>query len=257
MVPTNPTAAVLLIGNEILSGRTQDINLNHIATSLSEVGIRVCECRVIPDSEPVIVDALNTLRNQYTYVFTTGGIGPTHDDITAQCVANAFDVPLLQHPEAVSRLTAYFASRDVEANEARMRMANVPQGGSLVDNPVSVAPGFCIGNVYVMAGVPRIMQAMLANIIPTLEHGDSLQSVTVVCDLPEGLISEPLGQLQAEFPHLDLGSYPGKQHTKFQVSLVARGVETEQLAQVQLRLVAMVADLGGQVIDQFSTLKDG
>jgi len=126
MTSTNPTASVLLIGNEILSGRTQDINLNHIATKLSEVGIRVCECRVIPDIESVVVEAINTLRNQYTYVFTTGGIGPTHDDITAQCVARAFGVPLLQHPEAVSRLTDYFASRNVEANEARMRMANVP-----------------------------------------------------------------------------------------------------------------------------------
>ena len=252
MTSTNPTAAVLLIGNEILSGRTQDINLNHIATKLSAVGIQVCECRVIPDIESVIVDSLNSLRSQYTYVFTTGGIGPTHDDITAQCVANAFGVPLLQHPKAVSLLSDYFASRNVEANEARMRMANVPEGGTLVDNPVSVAPGFCIGNVYVMAGVPRIMQAMLANIIPTLTHGQTLRSVTVVCDLAEGLISKPLELLQKEFPQLDLGSYPGKQHTTFQVSLVARGIDTEQLAQVQSKLVELVTDLGGHVIDQMN-----
>lgn len=252
MMSNNPTAAVLLIGNEILSGRTQDINLKHVAENLSAVGIRMCECRVIADIEEVIVDALNTLRKKYTYVFTTGGIGPTHDDITAQCVANAFGVPLLQHPQAVQLLTDYFASRGVEPNEARMRMANVPQGGTLVDNPVSIAPGFCVENVFVMAGVPRIMQAMFANILPTLEHGLALLSVTVVCNLPEGQISAPLGKLQADFPDLDLGSYPGKQDTTFQVSLVARGTDREQLGLVFVRLKELVSDLDGKVTDSKS-----
>lgn len=254
MVSNNPTAAVLLIGNEILSGRTQDINLKHIAENLSAVGIRMCECRVIADIEEVIVDALNTLRKNYTYVFTTGGIGPTHDDITAQCVANAFGVPLLQHPQAVDLLTNYFNGRGVEPNEARMRMANVPKGGTLVDNPVSVAPGFCIDNVYVMAGVPRIMQAMFANIIPTLKHGSALLSVTVVCNLPEGQISHPLGLLQDDFPDLDLGSYPGKQDSTFRVSLVARGTDREQLGQVTGRLKDLVSALDGQVIDTKSDI---
>lgn len=248
-MPDNPTAAVLLIGNEILSGRTQDINLKHIAENLSSVGIRVCECRVIADVEQVIVDALNTLRSRYTYVFTTGGIGPTHDDITAQCVANAFEVPLLQHPEAVHLLTEYFDQRGVEANEARMRMANVPKGGTLVSNPVSVAPGFCVDNVYVMAGVPRIMQAMFANILPTLKHGSALLTVTVICDLPEGKISEPLELLQADFPMLDVGSYPGKMGSGFRVSLLARGTDRQQLAAVEVRLKQLVAELDGNVVD--------
>lgn len=251
---SNPTAAVLLIGNEILSGRTQDINLQHITESLSAIGVRVCECRIIPDVESVIVDAVNTMREQYTYVFTTGGIGPTHDDITAQCIANAFDVPLLQHPQAVALLREYFTARGVEANEARMRMANVPQGGTLVDNPVSVAPGFCIHNVYVMAGVPKIMRAMLANIIPTLEHGDALLSVTVVCNLPEGLIARPLAGLQREFPQLDLGSYPGKRNTTLQVSLVARGIDRNALTEVCARLSQLVLELDGQVEDVRSDL---
>ncbi len=252
MKSNNPTAAVLLVGNEILSGRTQDINLKHIAESLSSVGIHVCECRVIADVEEVIVDALNTLREQYTYVFTTGGIGPTHDDITAQCVAKAFGVPLLQHPQAVQLLTDYFDSRGVEANEARMRMANVPQGGTLVDNPVSVAPGFCVENVYVMAGVPKIMQAMFANILPTLKHGSAFLSVTVVCNLPEGQISQPLSALQADFPDLDLGSYPGKQGGASRVSLLARGTDRERLGLVLVRLTALVSDLGGEVVETSS-----
>lgn len=252
MMSNNPTAAVLLIGNEILSGRTQDINLKHIAENLSAVGIQVGECRVIADVEAVIIDAVNTLRQQYTYVFTTGGIGPTHDDITAQCVANAFGVPLLQHPQAVKLLTDYFDSRGVDANSARMRMANVPQGGSLIDNPVSVAPGFRIENVFVMAGVPRIMQAMFANILPVLNHGSALLSVTVICDLPEGQISEPLESLQADFPELDLGSYPGKLDTTYRVSLVARGTDREQLSQVTVKLNELVSTLGGNVLESIS-----
>lgn len=246
---TNPTAGVLLIGNEILSGRTRDINLNHIALALGEVGIRVCECRVISDHELAIVEAINVLRQKYSYVFTTGGIGPTHDDITAQCVASAFSVPLLQHPQAVQRLQTYFAERGVEANEARMRMANVPDGGVLIDNPVSVAPGFRVDNVCVMAGVPKIMQAMLANVIPTLDHGDIVNTVTVVCNLPEGLLSAPLGQLQTEFQHIEIGCYPGKDINGYRVALVARGIDQLQLKTVQARLLVMVGELGGVVLE--------
>ncbi len=246
---SNPTAAVILIGNEILSGRTQDINLQHIAEHLCAVGIQVCECRVIADIEAVIVDAVNTLRHQYDYVFTTGGIGPTHDDITAQCVANAFGVPLLQHPQAVKLLTEYFQSRDVEVNEARMRMANVPQGGVLIENPVSVAPGFCVENVYVMAGVPRIMQAMFANILPTLEHGAVIYSVTVVCNLPEGIISRPLGELQEKYPQIDLGSYPGKSNATSRVSLVARGTDQDVLREVLADLEGLVGRFDGEVVE--------
>lgn len=245
-----PTAAVLLIGNEILSGRTQDINLQYIARSLSTIGISLRECRVVSDTAEVIIDALNTLRQQYTYVFTTGGIGPTHDDITAQCVADAFGVELLQHPEAVRRLTEYFASREVEANEARMRMANVPHGGTLIDNPVSVAPGFRMDNVFVMAGVPKIMQAMLRNVLPTLEPGQTFKSVAVVCDLPEGDLSAPLESIQKDYLSIDLGSYPGKHHgTSFRVELVGRGVDSPLLDDLLRDLQAMVRNMGGTVLE--------
>ncbi len=246
----NPTAAVLLIGNEILSGRTQDLNLRYIASKLSSIGVRLCECRVISDNRNAIIDALNTLRKSHTYVFTTGGIGPTHDDITAQCVADAFDVPLCQHPEAVRLLSDYFSRRNVEANEARMRMANVPDGGVLIDNPVSVAPGFRIDNVFVMAGVPKIMQSMFENILPALERGAALLSVSVVCNLPEGDLSAPLADLQEKYLSVDLGSYPGKHQTDIpQVALVGRGSDHQKLREVTVALRALVADLGGEVIE--------
>jgi molybdenum cofactor synthesis domain-containing protein len=245
----DPTAAVLLIGNEILSGRTQDLNLRYIASKLSAIGVRLAECRVIADNPAAIVDAVNTLRSTYMYLFTTGGIGPTHDDITAQCVADAFAVPLLQHPEAVTLLTNYFAKRGVEANEARMRMANVPKGGELIENPVSVAPGFRVDNVYVMAGVPKIMQSMFEHVLPELQHGSALLSATVTCNLPEGDLSAPLAELQQRFLSIDVGSYPGKYQTEVpQVALVARGTDAVRLAEVVEELQLLVAGLGGDVL---------
>ncbi len=249
VMSNDPTAAVLLIGNEILSGRTQDLNLKYIASKLSAIGVRLRECRVIADNPSAIVEALNTLRKTHTYVFTTGGIGPTHDDITAQCVADAFEVPLLQHPEAVKLLQDYFKMRGVDANEARMRMANVPDGGALIENPVSVAPGFQVDNVFVMAGVPKIMQSMFENILPTLQRGSALLSVTVTCNLPEGDLSAPLGELQQKFLSIDLGSYPGKYQTEVpQVALVGRGTDIKRLNEVAEELKLLVAKLGGDVL---------
>jgi len=203
---STPTAAVILIGNELLSGRTQDINLQYIATALTTHGIALSETRIIPDDEPVVVDAVNTLRKRYDYVFTTGGIGPTHDDITADCIANAFGVGLPIHPEAEQVLLAFFKDRDIEPNEDRMRMARVPEGGTLIDNPISAAPGFNIGNVFVMAGVPRIMQAMFDSILPSLRKGPVIQSVSVTCNLGEGTLAAELRDLQTQFPTLDLGA---------------------------------------------------
>src|SRR5579883_2540321 len=158
------TACLLIIGNEILSGRTKDANLPFLAVELNKLGVRLIECRVIPDIERTIVDTLNEVRRKFDYVFTTGGIGPTHDDITADCVAKAFGVPLREHPEALARLAAGYANPAVDLNAARRRMARVPEGGTLIDNPVSRAPGFKIGNVYVMAGIPRVMQSMFDSI---------------------------------------------------------------------------------------------
>ena len=185
----NPTACVLIIGNEILSGRTKDVNLNFIATRLTELGIRLMEGRVIPDLSDVIVDTVNNCRARYDYVFTTGGIGPTHDDITAECIAEAFGVGLVKHPEARRLIAAMCEKNGVELNEARLRMANVPEGGILVNNPISGAPGFKMENVFVLAGVPRIMRDMFAGCEIHLEGGNKVKSKTVVAYLAEGVIA--------------------------------------------------------------------
>ena len=180
------TAGVLVIGDEILSGRTKDKNIGFIAEYLTNIGIDLKEVRVVADEEQDIVDALNALRNRYTYVFTTGGIGPTHDDITADSVAKAFGVPIDYHPEVVELLRARFAERGTEMNEARMRMARVPHGAELVQNKISAAPGFWIGNVITMAGVPAIMQAMLDEVAPKLKTGAQMLSESIRADLREG-----------------------------------------------------------------------
>ncbi|MBX2825578.1 MAG: competence/damage-inducible protein A [Gammaproteobacteria bacterium] len=246
--PGNVTAALILIGNELLSGRTQDTNLHTLATTLATVGIKLAEARVIADDAQTIQDTINEMRARCTYVFTTGGIGPTHDDITAENVAAAFGVPLIEHPEAKRLLLEYFAGRGVEANAARMRMARTPEGATLVDNPVSVAPGFCIGNVYVMAGVPRIMKAMLDNIVPTLQHGKITHSRSVLCNLPEGELAKPLEAIARKFPDTDIGSYPGKGGGSFRVNLIARGEKLESLDAVESAILEMVAELGGDVL---------
>ena len=243
------TAAVLVIGNEILSGRTQDINIAYMAKALSGHGIRLCEARIIPDIESVIVDTLNTLRKEHTYVFTTGGIGPTHDDITADCIAKAFGVDIDIHQEAEKRLVAYWKERGIQSNSDRMRMARIPHGAQLIDNPVSVAPGFKKENVYVMAGVPRIMQAMFDSILPTLQQGAVIESVSVMCDLGEGTIATPLRTLQERFPNVDLGSYPGRMDGKFRVTLVGRSTDKEQLALIDQQLRKLINDAGGNILE--------
>ena len=191
-----PTAAVLLIGDEILSGRTKDKNLGFIADYLVGLGIDLKEARCVADDEGDIVAALNALRARYTYVFTTGGIGPTHDDITADAVAKAFQVPIGHHPRAMEILLAYFKEIGREPNEARLRMARTPEGATLIENAVSKAPGFRIGNVFVMAGVPKIMQAMMEAIAPTLDKGVPMQSRTVALQGGEGDVAKPLGEIQ-------------------------------------------------------------
>ena len=174
------TAALIIIGNEILSGRTKDANLPHLATELNSVGVRLAEVRVIPDIEAEIIATVNALRAKFDYVFTTGGIGPTHDDITAESIAKAFELPLTQHPEALRRLQHHYNDNGLELTAARLRMANTPEGASLIDNPISTAPGFRVGNVFVMAGVPKIMQAMLASLKDQLHGGQPMLSRTVL-----------------------------------------------------------------------------
>jgi molybdenum cofactor synthesis domain-containing protein len=206
--PEIVTAAVLVIGDEILSGRTKDKNIGYIADYLTAIGIDLKEVRVVSDDESAIVEALNALRAKFTYVFTTGGIGPTHDDITADCIAKAFGVALPHHPEAVAILKERLAKTGGELNEARMRMARIPEGAALVVNKVSGAPGFWIGNVITMAGIPTVMQSMLDEVAPKLKTGTKLISETIRADAKEGDVGTELGAIAKAHPETIIGSYP-------------------------------------------------
>jgi molybdenum cofactor synthesis domain-containing protein len=249
--PANPpkivTAAILVIGNEILSGRTKDANLHYLATGLTAIGIRLMEARVVPDIAPRIIEAVNALRAAYDYVFTTGGIGPTHDDITSETVAEAFGVKLIKHPKAVELLTQHYGEANL--TEARLRMAHVPEGASLIDNPVSTAPGFRIGNVYVLAGVPAICQAMFDGLKGGLSRGDPVHSKTVSAHVGEGVIARDLGALQQRYPSLDIGSYPFFRQGKFGASFVIRGTDEEQIGQAAAELRSIIRALNAEPIE--------
>ena len=238
-----PTAAVLLIGDEILSGRTKDKNLGFIADYLVSLGIDLKEARCVADDEDDIVAAVNALRARYTYVFTTGGIGPTHDDITADAIAKAFGVSIGYHPRAVDVLTRYFKEIGREPNEARMRMARVPLGATLIENAVSKAPGFRIENVFVMAGVPKVMNAMMDAIAPTLEKGVPMQSRTVALQGGEGDVAKPLGEIQARYTDVFIGSYPFEGATGFATNLVVRSRNLEALARAEAEVKAIAESL--------------
>lgn len=225
-----PTAAMLVIGNEILSGRTQDKNVAHVAKRMSRLGVRLLEVRVVPDVRERIVAAVRDLSSAWDYLFTTGGIGPTHDDITTECVAAAMGAEVERNAEAHRRLREHYAGTEIELNEARLRMANIPVGATLIDNPVSSAPGFRLGNVFVLAGVPAIMQAMLAVLEPQLVRGPPLRSHTFVVSRPEGAIAETLAAVAAEFADVDIGSYPFYRPPDIGTSLVLRAVDPERLA---------------------------
>jgi molybdenum cofactor synthesis domain-containing protein len=240
------TAAVLIIGNEILSGRTRDVNLAYLATGLTELGIRLREARVVADVEADIVKAVNDCRARYDYVFTTGGIGPTHDDITAECIAKAFGLPLIRHSEAVARLERHYQPGML--NEARLRMANTPEGATLIDNPVSTAPGFQIGNVFVMAGIPSVMQAMFDGVKGRLAGGAPVLSHTVSAFLPEGTIAKGLGDLQQRYSDLDIGSYPFHRQGKYGASFVLRGTERSRIEDAAAELRTLIASLGAAPI---------
>jgi molybdenum cofactor synthesis domain-containing protein len=237
------TACVLVIGNEILSGRTQDVNLNYLAKGLNKAGVRLREARVIPDVAEAIVAAVNEVRGKFDYIFTTGGIGPTHDDITAECVARAFGVPLVLDPDARRILEARY--RPGELNEARLRMAHVPKGASLVTNPISGAPGFRIGNVFVLAGVPQIMQAMFDGVAGSLRGGRPMLARTVTSGLPEGVLAKGLAQIQERYGDIDIGSYPWYRAGAFGTSLVLRGTDEKRLGAAAAEVAALVKALGG------------
>ena len=243
----NPTACVLIIGNEVLSGRTQDINVNFLAKRLGEIGMPVREVRVIPDVAETIVATVNEVRARFDHVFTTGGIGPTHDDITSECVAMAFGVPWEKQPEAWALMERHY--RPGEFNAARQRMATMPRGATLIANGISGAPGFTIGNVHVMAGVPRIMQVMFDALAPTLPGGTPVQMRAVhAAGLLEGSIAEGLGAIQARYPDVDLGSYPYYRASGNGVALVAKGTDGAMLATVVAEVTALITAQGKSAI---------
>jgi molybdenum cofactor synthesis domain-containing protein len=242
------TAAVLIIGNEILSGRTQDANLAYIAKGLNEVGVTLREARVIPDVEATIVATVNELRAKFDYLFTTGGIGPTHDDITSECIAKAFGVPWVVHPEAHKHFLQFYAPGQL--NEARMRMATTPQGATLVYNPVSRAPGFKMGNVYVFAGIPSVMQGMFDTIKGELKGGRPMLSRTIATSLAEGALAKRLGEIQSRYVDIDIGSYPVMRRGSFGVNLVLRGREPARLADATEEVAQMVRDLGDTPVEE-------
>ena len=221
----SPTAAVLLIGDELLSGRTQDTNLAYIAKFLAAYGIDICEARMVPDREEEIAAALNALRTRYTYVFTTGGIGPTHDDITTDAVGHAFGVPVSHNLEALALLEPRY--KPGEFNEMRRRMARTPEGATLIRNSVSTAPGFQIANVFVLAGVPMIMRAMLEDVGPRLARGRVVISRTISAETGEGRIAGALARIQQEHPTVAIGSYPAFIENGTRVQLVVRGRDGE------------------------------
>jgi molybdenum cofactor synthesis domain-containing protein len=236
------TACLIIIGNEILSGRTVDANLSHIASKLGEVGVRMAEARVVPDDEAAIVEAVNACRARHTYVFTTGGIGPTHDDITAKSIAKAFGRAFERNPEAERRLLAYYPPERV--NEARMSMADMPEGAELIDNPISVAPGFRIENVHVLPGVPQIMQAMLDGLLPRLRGGARVLSRAITVLAPEGDVAAAgLGVIQARYPGLEIGSYPFWRPEGPGTTIVFRGTDQAEINAAAEALLELAARL--------------
>ncbi|WP_245515084.1 competence/damage-inducible protein A [Jiella endophytica] len=239
----NATAAMLAIGDELLSGRTKDKNIGHLAEVMTLAGIDLKEVRIVGDDPHMIADTLNTLRRAYDLVFTSGGIGPTHDDITADAVAAAFGLPVIEHPEALARLEAHYASREMEFTPARRRMTRTPQGAALIDNKVSVAPGFRVDNVFVMAGVPSVFQAMLASLVDQLPAGEPLKSRAIPCPFGEGDIGDPLSEIAKANPGVVIGSYPKFDGTRYSTEIVIRSRDDAALDTAAKAVEAMLAGI--------------
>ncbi|MDP6708714.1 MAG: molybdopterin-binding protein [Alphaproteobacteria bacterium] len=252
-MPKTVTAALIIIGNEILSGRTRDENLPYLAEQLNEAGVRLTEARVVTDDEAEIVAAVNECRARFDYVFTTGGIGPTHDDITSDSIAAAFGVPIDYHPEALAKMEAHYQRTGAEFNEARKRMARVPHGGVLVENPISTAPGYRIENVFVLAGVPVVMRAMFQSLRHQLDGGAPVRSASLAAHLSEGQIAGGLAQLQARYPDIDIGSYPFYRGKRYGTSIVCRSADEDELAAAVAELRELMIGLGGEPIEEEAT----
>lgn len=238
------TAAIIIIGNEIISGRTQDINVQFMAQKLDQRGITLKEVRIISDDEDMIVETVNTLRSKYNYVFTTGGIGPTHDDITAKSIAKAFDLPLIRHPEIVELIQ----KRKPKTVAASYRMADVPNGATLIGNPVTQVPGFKIENVYVFAGIPEIMQGMFASIEETLVKGLPTLTKTIHCQMGESLLADGLSNIQNKFKEVEIGSYPYHKEIGWFVNVVVRAKDPVPLNEAMQHIIELVQGLGGEPI---------
>lgn len=237
----NPTAAMLVIGDEILSGRTRDSNMYYLAGELTKHGIDLAEVRVVGDTPEAITDAVQALSASYDHVFTSGGIGPTHDDITAECIAAAFDTPISIRDDARAILAEHYEKSGTELNAARLRMARIPDGAALIDNPVSAAPGFTIGNVHVMAGVPSVFEAMVAGVLPKLTGGAPLLSQSLRVMRGEGEIAETLAALAADFSDLSIGCYPFQKDGVYGANVVVRGAEG---ARVDAAVTRLARELG-------------
>ena len=235
-------AALIIIGNEILSGRTKDKNLAYLAEWLNEIGIQLYEVRVIRDDEKEIIDCVNLLRKKFDYVFTTGGIGPTHDDITTESIAKAFDVELETNPDALKILQGYYKKDDL--NEARLKMTLLPKGAELVENPVTKAPGFKMDNVFVMAGIPSIMQGMLEGARVFLETGTKMSSKSIDVFMPESFVATELSQIQDNYLNVEIGSYPFNKDGKFGTSLVMRSTDLVALDRCEIEVAEMIKKLG-------------
>ncbi|MEK9845835.1 molybdopterin-binding protein [Thalassospira sp.] len=246
-------ACLIIIGNEILSGRTHDKNLPYLAEELNKIGVRLAETRVIPDIEDTIIATVNECRAKFDYVFTTGGIGPTHDDITSECVAKAFGVAIELNAEAHDLLKSHYEKPE-DLNEARLRMAHVPVGAELVQNPISKAPGFRMETVYVMAGVPMIMQAMFQGIKHQLVGGKPMVSRSVGGYIPEGTIAKMLAEIQGDFPQTDIGSYPFLREGKLGTTLVVRGESPEDVNHAAERIRLVIIESGREVIEDSGTI---
>ncbi len=240
------TAGMVVIGDEILSGRTKDKNIGHLADVMTACGIDLKEVRIVSDDEDDIVAAVNALRERYTYVFTTGGIGPTHDDITADAISKAFGLPCEHDAKAMALLAETYSKRGMEFTDARKRMARMPAGARHIDNPVSTAPGFVIGNVHVMAGVPSVFQAMLDNVIPTLKTGTKILSESIHCPFGEGTIGGPLTAIQKAHPDTIIGSYPKYQDGNFWTDIVVRSRDKSAMEEAANDVREMLAGLNGE-----------
>ena len=239
------TAGIIIIGDEILSGRTADLNINWIAKELTSVGIRLIEARVIQDEKQIIINAINSFKNKFTYVFTCGGIGPTHDDITTESVAEAFNLKLEKNKDAMERLKIHYFNSKIEFNEARQKMAIIPVGAELIDNPVSAAPGYIVENLFVFAGIPRIMQSMFDSIKDKLKGGLFIHEKTITCNLGEGIIAKSLEEIEKTYVNLKIGSYPYFKPEGYGTSIVLRSEKLEIILKATDDLMTVIKNYGG------------